>query len=204
MNWYFLFFLLRCLTAVQPDQPLTRLQQGDLAFQNLTCGELCQSILAVTPCQAGKTFNHCGIVQLTDTGIFVLEAIGEKVQRTPLKTFLQRNANPVAFARLSGKSAVAARAVDCAVTFLGRPYDDAFLPGDSALYCSELIWECYAESGKKLFHLQPMTFKAPGTDSTFAGWKNYYQSLGRSVPEGVPGINPCGIANESFLEWLAL
>ena len=204
MNWYFLFLLIRSFSGLQQEQLMTRLQQGDIVFQNLTCGELCRSILAVTPCKIDKTFNHCGIIQVTDTGIFVLEAIDVKVQRTPIKSFLQRNANPVAFARVQGKASVSTAAVNRAFTYLDRPYDDAFLPGDSALYCSELIWECYEENGKKIFELQPMTFKAPGTDSTFAGWKNYYQALDRPVPEGMPGINPCGIANEPFLEWLAL
>lgn len=204
MKWSLLVAWLHLFLATNAakDGPQTQLQQGDLVFQNLTCGELCQAILAVTPCQTGKTFNHCGIVNVTDSGIFVIEAIGTKVQQTPLSVFEHRNANPVAFARLRGRKGASSAAVARALKYLGRPYDDAFLPGDSALYCSELIWECYEERGKKIFELQPMTFKAPGTDSTFAGWQNYYQQLGRPVPEGAPGINPCGIANEPFLEWL--
>lgn len=203
MKWLFLLLLLPAfLTEEKGDSTYAQLRQGDLVFQNLTCGELCQAILAVTPCQDGKTFNHCGIVSFTDSGIFVIEAIGEKVQQTPLPVFVSRNEHPVAFARLRGKEEVARAAVARARHYLGRPYDPAFLPGDSALYCSELVWECYQENGQKIFELQPMTFKAPGTDSTFGGWKSYYQQLGMPVPEGVPGINPCGIANERFLEWL--
>lgn len=203
MKFLFLIFCFHLFTlnpAKAQQHPV--LQAGDLVFQNLTCGELCQSILAVTPCREGKIFNHCGIIQITDTGIFVLEAIGNKVQQTALSKFMQRNTNPVAFARLKNQTALASSAVTNARQYLDLPYDDAFLPDNDAIYCSELVWASYLEKGKHIFSLEPMTFKAPGTDSTFEGWKNYYQELGQSVPEGILGISPCAIANEPFLEWL--
>lgn len=203
MMWTALFLLVQALASgPQGDRNLPELRQGDLVFQNLTCGELCRAIIAVTPCRPGKTFNHCGIVDVTDSGVYVIEAIGEQVGYTPMDTFLKRNENPVAFARLHGKEQPAQAAVPNALQYVGRPYDHAFLPGDDALYCSELVWESYRENEKRIFHLEPMTFKAPGTDSTFEGWKKYYRQLNQPVPEGVPGINPCGIANEPFLEWL--
>lgn len=199
-----LFLSALAISNAATAQTTPALKSGDLVFQNLTCGELCQAILAVTPCQTGKTFNHCGIVNVTDSGSFVIEAIGSQVAYTPMKTFVGRNENTVWFARLQGNENAKQAAVPTAMKYLGRPYDDAFLPDNEAIYCSELVWESYQENGRKLFRLEPMTFKAPGTDSTFAGWQNYYHELGVPVPEGVPGISPCAIANEPFIEWLGV
>jgi len=202
MKKWWIFLLLPLTVKSQPVPEKLPLQAGDIIFQNLACGELCQAILAVTPCREGKTFNHCGIVYFTGDTTYVIEAIGKAVVQTPLDSFLKRSNGKVSWARLKQEKKLAARAAQASLHYLGRPYDVAFLPGDSALYCSELVWECFQDrQGKKIFSLQPMTFKAPGTDSTFAGWKNYYQELGIPVPEGVPGINPCGIANEPFLDF---
>lgn len=91
------------------------------------------------------------------------------------------------------------------MAFLGRPYDDAFLPGDSALYCSELIYECYRNpSGERVFTLEPMTFKARPNTDTEPAWVAYYKSLGATIPEGLPGINPCALASSEKLHFFSI
>ena len=43
------------------------LQDGDLLFQDLNCGELCNAIEAVTEGVNGKDFSHCAIVVKSTT-----------------------------------------------------------------------------------------------------------------------------------------
>jgi len=177
------------------------LRNGDILFQRLPCGALCESILATTPCGDAFAFNHCGIFRVEEGKPTVVEAIGDRVQQTPLTTFLQRDtAAQLSVGRLED-AGVAAASSQASVRYLGRPYDDAFLPGDSALYCSELVWEAYRQpSGAPVFSLQPMTFRAAG--KTDAGWVAYYKALDVPIPEGEPGINPCGIAGSGVVEVL--
>ena len=175
------------------------LKEGDIVFQTLPCGGLCDAIIATTPCENDRRFNHCGVIRLKNNELYVVEAIGEKVQETPLSRFTARDtARQLAIGRPRYTSASEARAAAAkAASYIGRPYDDPFLPGDSALYCSELIWESCRNNGKRIFTTAPMTFKEGG--ETHKAWQEYYQSIGASIPEGVPGINPCAIANSPKL-----
>ncbi|NJK86237.1 MAG: hypothetical protein HC906_09955 [Bacteroidales bacterium] len=57
-----------------------------------------------------------------------------------------------------------------------------------------------ANDGNDFFTLTPMTFKAPGSDSYFPVWENYYHDLGFEIPEGKPGINPGSISRSEKIE----
>ena len=76
------------------------------------------------------------------------------------------------------------------MTFLGCPYDYYYEPGDSAIYCSELVLKSYVgHSGNFIFSPIPMTFR----DSSGAVpeyWTRHYAKRGLKVPEGEPGSNP--------------
>jgi hypothetical protein len=194
------FFLLLCASAGTAQTP-SPLQDGDILFQKLPCGSLCDAIIATTPCAEDRRFNHCGIVHIVAGKPFVIEAIGSRVQQTPLQKFLARDTavnisagRPHWNNKKEGKQAAVQ-----AAKFVGRPYDDAFLPGDTALYCSELVWEVSKRGSKKLFRLEPMTFKTGG--NTHPDWIIYYNNLGVAPPEGVLGINPCGLANSPELDF---
>ena len=41
------------------NEALTTLKEGDLLFQDLNCGELCDAIETVTQGVDGKDFSHC-------------------------------------------------------------------------------------------------------------------------------------------------
>ncbi len=165
---------------------------------------MCDAIIATTPCTNDRRFNHCGVVRNIAGETFVIEAIGSNVQQTPLEKFLARDtAGNISAGRPHWKNKKeGVRAAVQAATFVGRPYDDVFLPGDSALYCSELVWEVSRRRGKKLFQLQPMTFKERG--ATHPDWISYYKKLGVAPPEGVLGINPCGLANSQELHFFVV
>jgi hypothetical protein len=83
--------------ATQPNnshnakENLENLQEGDLLFQDLNCGELCDAIEAVTEGVNGKDFSHCAMVVKINDSLKVVEAIGDKVQVNTLKDFFARS-----------------------------------------------------------------------------------------------------------------
>lgn len=176
---------------------------GDLLYQDLDAGPLCDAIETVTEGVDGAKFSHVGMVSRVQAGIpMVIEAVGAGVVETPLDDFLARSldevGNPkVLVGRMEGVSPeTTARAIDVARAFLGRPYDTVFVMDNAAFYCSELIHEAYraANAGRPLFELAPMTFSDPATGQVFPAWKEYFADMGRPVPEGEPGLNPGGMS----------
>jgi hypothetical protein len=133
----------------------------------------------------------------------VLEAIGSKVTLTKLETFLAYTSQKALLARLKPEfHSLIPHAKKFGLSQLGKPYDDAFLPGNGKWYCSELLYEAFksANSGKPVFELSPMTFRIPGSDRYFPAWEEYYRQLGIGIPEGVPGCNPGGMSRSPYLE----
>jgi hypothetical protein len=173
------------------------LKEGDILFQFISCGPLCDAIVATTPCAKDHPFNHCGILVKDGDSLLVLEAIGKDVHTTSLPAFLKRDTGSMAFVgRLKRSTPGELRAnLDRARALAGRPYDVVYLPGDSALYCSELVYESYYRDGKKLFGPEPMSFRSADGE-TYSGWTNYYRELGQEIPEGLPGTNPCALSRD--------
>ena len=183
-------------------------QTGDLLFQDLDCGDLCDAIECVTPQVQGKHFSHVGMVYIVQDSVWVVEAIEKDVHLTPLNKFLQRqldsNDHPkVIVGRLKkAYSDLNARAVAFAVMQHGKLYDNAFLQDNGKYYCSELVYEAYKEANQQraFFNLYPMTFKDPATGKTHPAWKSYFKELGMKVPEGKLGCNPGSIAISDAVE----
>jgi hypothetical protein len=179
------------------------LQPGDLLFQDLDCGPLCDAIEKVTTGYQGANFSHVGIVAKNDTGNFVvIEAVSTGVETTELQTFLNRSVEA------SGRPKVVAGrlkksyqhlipdVLEEAFALEGKPYDKLFIIDNDAYYCSELIYEIFlrANNNSPVFTLQPMTFNDPDTGATLPAWEEHFSGLNVSIPEGQPGINPGGIS----------
>lgn len=183
------------------------LKEGDIVLQKIPCGGLCDAIIETTPCAPDRMFNHCGIVHYEGNVAYVIEAIGKKVQQSLLDSFLRRegDAEVLYVARLKQQYASYIEpAVKKAVIYLGTPYDDAFVPGDDALYCSELVYKVFKKDNTpNLFPLEPMTFKSK-SGKTFPAWTAYYKDIKHEIPEGEPGINPCAIANSNKVTLLTI
>ena len=184
---------------------------GDLLFQDLDCGPLCDAIEAVTPAVNGKHFSHIGLVYVAGDTTYVIEAIGKDVHLTYIHTFLHRqldsSGNPkVAVGRLNkGFSRLNGRALGFALGKIGASYDDEFVYNNGKYYCSELIYDAFMEAnnGLPFFNLYPMTFKDPATRRTYPAWKTYYKKLGRKIPEGKVGCNPASIAISDVVDIVA-
>ena len=179
-----------------------RFQSGDLLFQDLDCGGLCDAIETVTTGVQGRHFSHIGLVYRRADSVFVIEAIGKDVHLTPLEKFLLRPTDKaqqptVVVGRLKpAYQYLNKAAVRFALQQMGTLYDDVFLYNNGKYYCSELIYDAYKEAnhGRPFFSLRPMTFKDPATGNTFPVWTQYYQDLHQPIPESKPGCNPGGIS----------
>ncbi len=196
------------------------LQPGDLLFQDLDAGPLCDAIEEVTVGCNGGHFTHVGVVCQREPrnqsagsasapgDCLVLEAVSEGVRVIPLGQFLERskdaqNSPKVVVGRLKTEhQPLVPAAVEYGLSLAGRPYDRVFEIGNDAYYCSELIFEMFAHANgsEPVFHLQPMTFKDPDSGATLPVWAEYFDQQGVPVPEGRPGINPGGISRSPRID----
>lgn len=210
MRFLFIFIFCGIGFLAQAQFPAHSLQSGDLVFLDLDCGPLCEAIEAVTTGYQGNKFSHMGLVYRKADSIWVIEAIGKAVCLTPLATFLAYSPKPAMVSRLVSKHRrLTKKAVAYALTQIGQPYDDDFLPANGKWYCSELIQEAfYVANGRKVvFPTEPMTFKMPGSDQFFPVWQHYFTERGQAVPEGIPGCNPGGLSRSPYAKmmgWLVL
>lgn len=182
----------------------SNLRGGDLLFQDLDCGPLCDAIEAVTEGAEGRDFSHCAMVVQVGDSLKVVEAIGSEVTIISLADFKLRS-NKIWAARLKPKfQHLIPRAAKFAQAQIGKPYDEVFLLNNDRYYCSELIYESFkvANFGKAVFELSPMTFKEPNTGQFFPAWVDYYKPLKCPIPEGKPGLNPGSISRSPVLELL--
>lgn len=163
-------------------------REGDLLF---CCSDTANAITAVTSGVGEMPIDHVGIVHRVggdDGPLFVIEAVKPCVRLVALDEFLDENGQ-VILARVNVDLDVESSVTQC-LSMVGRPYDDLYLPGDSAVYCSELVQMNYIDtSGRLIFGTIPMSFHdASGSITEY--WKDFYSRRGMRVPEGEPGTNP--------------
>jgi uncharacterized protein YycO len=182
----------------QCNQSDSTLKEGDLLFQDLNCGAFCDAIETVTEGVNGRDFSHCGMVVKQNNEWMVIEAIGDKVQVNSLHDFLARSGDTleiknIVVGRIADQHAsLLPKSIEFAKAQINKPYDDEFIADNGSYYCSELIYDAFkaANQNQEFFNLAPMTFKDPATKAFFPAWIEYYQGLGKEIPEGKPGINP--------------
>lgn len=185
------------------------LQEGDILLQDLDCGPACDAIEKVTVGYNGLDFSHCGIVANIDGQLKVVEAYGV-VQAVPVATFLNRSMdnhdNPKVIVGRPKEQAIAMEAARASVDYIGKPYDEQFRLEDDKYYCSELLYETFktANAGKPFFPLNVMTFKEPDSAGYMPFWIDYYEDLGKPIPEGDSGINPGAISRSPKLDILLI
>ena len=172
------------------------LMSGDLLFYEDTAG------MGAAVRESTGQYTHVALVTEVGDTVWIVDATQRYgVSRRP---FLRHPDDdrpyPVAY-RMSvsfDTAAVIARAKG----FIGQPYDDAFLPDNGKMYCSELVYECFLDAvGKHLFEAQPMNWRdKEGNLPDY--WKKHFEKLGIPVPEGVPGTNPTDLSRSPLLRKL--
>ncbi len=172
-----------------------QLCEGDLLF---SCSDVPNAITAVTSGVECLPIDHVAVAHRIggDMGpLFVIEAVKPAVCLTPIDTFLCNNPH-VIVGRVNAGFDVHTSVRKC-LGMVGKPYDDLYLPGDSALYCSELVQLNYVNNdGELIFEAIPMSFH-DSTGQITDYWRDFYGSRGMSVPEGEPGTNPGEMSRRS-------
>ena len=195
------------LLLIFSRQSTPELQVGDILFQDLDCGPPCEAIEAVTSGYNGAQLSHNGIITEIKgnkfSQLFVVEAIGERVVKTPLDKFLKRS-NKVIVGRLKPDYTYM---ISDAINYiensiLGKPYDYIFDLENDTYYCSEVIYQGFqsSDSTQNLFAINPMTFNEPNSKNPFVHWVTYYEELNAAIPEGELGLNPGGMSQSDKID----
>ena len=207
--------ILVLLAACSPKAE--QLQTGDLIFvgipadYSLDKSSMDSAIAQATGSESGLNLIHTAIAEVDPEGrVWIIDAtIKHGVDRHPLDTFLRdftlRDGSYPVFKILRLKdNRQAEQYVENAKKQLGLPYDSAFLPENDALYCTELVYQCYRDgNGQPLFQATPMNFKnAEGEFPLY--WEQLFALLDQPIPQGIPGTNPQGMAEESVLRPVAV
>lgn len=180
----------------------SKLKTGDLLFQTMNCGDLCDAIHAVTEGYKGNDFSHLGLVYVQNDSIFIIEAAGSAVRKVTFEQFSKNTKTTMYIGRVKKKyKKLIAEVIEFSIKQIGIPYDDDYLYDNGKYYCSELIYDAFLNAnGMPFFELEPMTFKQPETNEFFPAWVNYYKSLGIEIPEGQLGCNPGGISTSKKIK----
>lgn len=200
---YILLFIPAVIAAQTFD--VKQLKNGDLIFQDMDCGPLCDAIEAVTKSYNGNDFSHMGMVYHRNDTLFVIEAAGKAVRLTALEKFSKNTTKPMYVGRVKKQyQKNIPQAMAFSLKQLGVPYDTEYVYNNGSYYCSELIYDAFknASKNKPFFTLYPMTYKQPGTNDFFPAWVDYYKQIGKPIPQGQPGCNPGGISTSDKIEML--
>ena len=177
-----------CIVQPTEGQTLAVLQEGDLLF---CCSDTANAITAVTRGVEDLPIDHVAVFHRIggEYGLpCVIEAVKPSVRITPFDTFCQENPR-LLLGRVNVPVDIKASVRRC-LMMVDRPYDDLYLPGDSAIYCSELVQLNYVDfNGNLLFAPVPMSFHDE-TGKVTDYWQEFYGQRGLAVPEGAPGSNP--------------
>ena len=204
--------LCACLTVSCARQKQDSLQTGDLIFVGIPADysleedSMDAAITQATGTPDSLNLIHVAIAEVEDGQTWIIDAtIKYGVDRHPLDTFLTQftlkdGSLPVFEVMRLKDDHVAATAVERAKTFVGTPYDVAFLPENGALYCTELVQVSYlTDDGTRLFPSAPMNFKnAEGEFPIY--WQQLFALIGQSIPQDIPGTNPQAMATDPQLK----
>ena len=184
---------LALLLAATANAQWEHLQSGDLIFVRDTSG------MGLAVQQTTGQYTHVALVERSGDTLFIIDA-------TPTLGVSRRHLSPLTFHlspcdvyRLTISFDTAA-VISRAHNFLGQPYDNAFMHDNGALYCSELIYECFLDSaGNHLFEAIPMNWRSPdGTIPQY--WLDHFNKLNTPIPEDLPGTNPTALSRSPLLK----
>jgi hypothetical protein len=150
-------------------------------------------------------YTHVAIVESVGDTVWIIDATPQNgvSRRSYLRQNTDKQSLPDIY-RLQDDSYVDSALIR-ARSFIGMPYDNAFLPENGALYCSELIYECFlnddSQGNRHLFEAKPMNWRnADGELPKY--WVKHFKKLKMAVPEGVMGTNPTDLSRSPSLRKL--
>ena len=181
------------------NHSLFDLRAGDLLFFRDTTG------MGNAVRESTGEYTHVALVESVDDTVWIIDATQRYgVSRRPLTIKYGSSDFPDVYRFKSGCysiDSVLARAR----SFIGQPYDNAFLPDNGALYCSELVYEVFldecSDKGEHLIEAKPMNWRDKNGNLP-QYWQEHFKRLGMPVPEGVPGTNPTDLSRSPLLHKL--
>jgi len=184
---------------------MQQLKTGDLLFVSSSISDFESAINEVTDDGYNLNFSHIAMVDVADSGIFVIEATPKHgVIYRAFAEFKQENIDKKFYiGRLKHQyQQWIPDAIVNAISRVGRGYNFPFCFENDLYYCSELIFVAFAEASgnPEFFETPPMTFKAPNSTAFLLFWVDYFANLNIPIPEGKPGLNPNGMARSDKLE----
>lgn len=181
------------------NNSLFDLRPGDLLFFSDTTG------MGSAVRESTGEYTHVALVESVDDTVWIIDATQKHgVSRRPLTTKYGSSDFPDVYRFEYGCFSIDS-VLSRARSFIGQPYDNAFLPDNGALYCSELIYEVFlndcSDKGKHLIEAKPMNWRdKEGNLPQY--WQEHFKKLGMPVPEGVPGTNPTDLSRSPQLRRL--
>lgn len=178
------------------NNSLFDLRPGDLLFFRDTTG------MGSAVRESTGEYTHVALVESVDDTVWIIDATQRYgVSRRPLSMSEGEGRRADVF-RLEGVCCRIDSVLMRARSFIGQPYDNAFIPDNGAMYCSELVYECYLMcDGQHLFEAKPMNWRdKEGNLPQY--WQEHFKKLGMPVPEGVPGTNPTDMSRSPILKKL--
>ena len=182
-----LLLVLHCLlvNAQKTIHDTRALRDGDLLF---VVAPQPNAITEVTKIGTQLPIDHVAIFFRQGKTPMVIEAAYDGVTEKTFDIFA-KSAGQMLIGRVRGDFD-AVGSIQRARTYVGRPYDFVFLPGNEAVYCSELVQLSYVnKSGQSIFETVPMLFHDESGQVT-PYWCDFYARRAMDVPEGQPGTNP--------------
>ena len=180
--------LLACALSAMAQKTTSdtrRLRDGDLLFVVV---EKENPITEVTRQGTAPAIDHVGIFHRHDGRPMVIEANTSGVVERPLQDFIHEGTY-LLVGRVSKRPDLV-QTLENAHRHLGKPYDFIYMPGDEAIYCSELVLLSFVgREGHPVFQPIPMSFHDEKGEVT-PYWKDYYSRRALDVPEGKEGSNP--------------
>ena len=203
--------LWKALRPMMPDNMMLRehlsglnvSRPGDLLFFRDTEG------MGTAVKESTGQYTHVALVESVGDTIWIIDATpAHGVSRRPYVYLYKNKQSAPDIFRPENATYDMDSVLIRARSYIGQPYDKAFLPENGALYCSELIYECFLkdysyESGsdRHLFKASPMNWRdANGNLPKY--WVKHFKKLKMPVPEGVMGTNPTDLSQSSLLRKL--
>lgn len=188
------------LTSMLSKYSLMDIRPCDLLFFRDTAG------MGSAVQESTGEYTHVAIVETIGDSVWVIDATPSRGVSRHTIDFPPKDGISPDIYRLEHIGIDIQSTLERARSLIGRPYDNAFMPGTKALYCSELIYECYLrdysdKKGEHIFKANPMNWRdANGQIPQY--WIDHFGKLGIPVPEGVSGTNPTDMSKSPFLKKL--
>jgi uncharacterized protein YycO len=178
---------------------------------DLDCFGGCDAIEEVKTGIFGARISHVGVFLRVAGVPYVVEAFPPEVRLTPFPVYARRAVDVlkrprICVGRLRPEDQhLIPAALSFARGLRGLPYDQVFLTGEDAYYCSELVVDMFraAAQGADVFPEEPMSFRDETTGEILEYWVRYYAQFGRPVPDGEPGSHPATISKSDRLSIVA-